>query len=47
METIREYKTSDGAGVKRCIGELKKFESQFDPDYFTSEESIENLFIDI
>ena len=44
---IREYKMSDEGGVKRCIGELKKFESQFDPDYFTSEDSIEKLFSDI
>lgn len=44
---IRTYTPKDETAVKKCITELKKYESQFDPDYSTSEESVNRLFISI
>lgn len=44
---IRKYNQDDKLGVKNCIVELKEYESSFDPDYLTDEESINNLLEDI
>jgi len=47
MEVIREYYRPDELGVKKCILELKKYESQFDLDYLTDDISVSKLFEDI
>lgn len=41
---IHTYSSKDEIGIKECIAELKEYESQFDPDYFTNEESVNRLF---
>jgi ribosomal protein S18 acetylase RimI-like enzyme len=46
MKTIiRHYKRTDEESLKKCIRALKEFESQFDPDYLTTEDSVQELFI--
>lgn len=40
---IREYQSSDEKDVKKCITELKQYESAFDEDYFTNQKSVNNL----
>jgi ribosomal protein S18 acetylase RimI-like enzyme len=44
---IRTFVSSDELGVKKCIFELKKYESQFDAGYFTDGNSVDKLFEDI
>ena len=44
---IRTYISKDEIAVKKCITELKKYESKFDPDYSTNKESVNRLFISI
>lgn len=41
---IREYQPSDKTGVKKCINELKNYESLFDEDYLTGRKAVEALF---
>lgn len=41
---IHTYTPQDESGIKQCITELKNYESQFDPDYCTNEESVNRLF---
>ena len=41
---IHTYTPQDKSGIKQCIAELKNYESQFDPDYCTNEESVNRLF---
>ncbi len=44
---IRRSNNLDEGPIKKCILELKKYEGQFDPDYYTDEESVQKLFEDI
>ncbi len=45
---VRKYsKSSDEQGVKECIKELKKFEGQFDPDYYVDNDSVDLLLKDL
>lgn len=44
---IRSYKKEDEVQLKKCILELKLFESKFDPDYLTDKNSVDNLFLEI
>lgn len=41
---IREYLDSDEPEIRSCIKVLKEYESQFDPDYRTDDDSIDLLF---
>ena len=44
---IREYKPDDFESLRKCVIDLKKFESQFDSDYLISNESVNNLLNEI
>jgi len=44
---IREFQKSDEKKVKKCIKELKEYESQFDEDYLTGSEAVDRLFQDL
>jgi ribosomal protein S18 acetylase RimI-like enzyme len=44
---IRQYKKEDEIQLKKCILELKLFESKFDSYYLTDKNSVDKLFLEI